>query len=206
MKIQSTPPAFFSSSSLPPVWEPSRRAAGAARPAPPMTSTGSITTRKRCRPINYPASPSPRSTRSRCTVRPSITPRASASCRSTMPPAGVTRGPSLLRLLFEERRHRQIQAAGLVPLQRRPGRRHRLAAHGRVRPQDGEDEARMAWRLRRPTRYVDNPNCLLDTGDLVFIDAMGTGLQPPRQAHYRSRISAAWRTTSPPSASSSAAS
>jgi carboxypeptidase C (cathepsin A) len=30
-----------------------------------------------------------------------------------------------------------------------------------------------------PYSYVDNPNCLLDTGDLVFIDAMGTGYSRP---------------------------
>ncbi len=30
-----------------------------------------------------------------------------------------------------------------------------------------------------PYSYVDNPNCLLDTGDLVFIDAMGTGFSRP---------------------------
>jgi carboxypeptidase C (cathepsin A) len=30
-----------------------------------------------------------------------------------------------------------------------------------------------------PYTYVDNPNCLLDTGDLVFIDAMGTGYSRP---------------------------
>lgn len=30
-----------------------------------------------------------------------------------------------------------------------------------------------------PYAYVDNPNCLLDTGDLVFIDAMGTGYSRP---------------------------
>lgn len=32
-----------------------------------------------------------------------------------------------------------------------------------------------------PYAYVDNPNCLLDTGDLVFIDAMGTGYSRPNQ-------------------------
>jgi carboxypeptidase C (cathepsin A) len=30
-----------------------------------------------------------------------------------------------------------------------------------------------------PYTYVDNPNTLLDTGDLVFIDAMGTGFSRP---------------------------
>jgi carboxypeptidase C (cathepsin A) len=30
-----------------------------------------------------------------------------------------------------------------------------------------------------PYAYVDNPNCLLDTGDMVFIDAMGTGYSRP---------------------------
>ncbi len=30
-----------------------------------------------------------------------------------------------------------------------------------------------------PYGYVDNPNCLLDTGDIVFIDAMGTGYSRP---------------------------
>ncbi len=30
-----------------------------------------------------------------------------------------------------------------------------------------------------PYSYVDNPYCLLDTGDLVFIDAMGTGFSRP---------------------------
>ncbi len=30
-----------------------------------------------------------------------------------------------------------------------------------------------------PYTYVDNPDCLLDTGDLVFIDAMGTGFSRP---------------------------
>jgi carboxypeptidase C (cathepsin A) len=30
-----------------------------------------------------------------------------------------------------------------------------------------------------PYSYVDNPNCLLDTGDMVFIDAMGTGYSRP---------------------------
>jgi carboxypeptidase C (cathepsin A) len=33
--------------------------------------------------------------------------------------------------------------------------------------------------LPPPYTYVDNPNCLLDTGDLVFIDAMGTGYSRP---------------------------
>ena len=33
--------------------------------------------------------------------------------------------------------------------------------------------------LPPPYTYVDNPNCLLDTGDLVFIDAMGTGFSRP---------------------------
>jgi carboxypeptidase C (cathepsin A) len=35
-----------------------------------------------------------------------------------------------------------------------------------------------------PYTYVDNPNCLLDTGDLVFIDAMGTGFSRPDQPHF----------------------
>ena len=36
-----------------------------------------------------------------------------------------------------------------------------------------------------PYTYVDNPYCLLDTGDLVFIDAMGTGYSRPGQARLR---------------------
>lgn len=35
-----------------------------------------------------------------------------------------------------------------------------------------------------PYSYVDNPNCLLDTGDLVFIDAMGTGYSRPTKPSY----------------------
>jgi carboxypeptidase C (cathepsin A) len=35
-----------------------------------------------------------------------------------------------------------------------------------------------------PYSYVDNPNCLLDTGDLVFIDAMGTGYSRPDKPAY----------------------
>ena len=35
-----------------------------------------------------------------------------------------------------------------------------------------------------PYTYVDNPNCLLDTGDLVFIDAMGTGFSRPDKPAY----------------------
>lgn len=35
-----------------------------------------------------------------------------------------------------------------------------------------------------PYTYVDNPNCLLDTGDLVFIDAMGTGFSRPDRPSY----------------------
>jgi carboxypeptidase C (cathepsin A) len=35
-----------------------------------------------------------------------------------------------------------------------------------------------------PYSYVDNPNCLLDTGDLVFIDAMGTGFSRPDKPGY----------------------
>jgi carboxypeptidase C (cathepsin A) len=35
-----------------------------------------------------------------------------------------------------------------------------------------------------PYTYVDNPNCLLDTGDLVFIDAMGTGFSRPDRPGY----------------------
>src|SRR5215471_17648026 len=35
-----------------------------------------------------------------------------------------------------------------------------------------------------PYTYVDNPNCLLDTGDLVFIDAMGTGYSRPDKPGY----------------------
>jgi carboxypeptidase C (cathepsin A) len=35
-----------------------------------------------------------------------------------------------------------------------------------------------------PYSYVDNPNCLLDTGDLVFIDAMGTGYSRPDKPTY----------------------
>jgi carboxypeptidase C (cathepsin A) len=35
-----------------------------------------------------------------------------------------------------------------------------------------------------PYTYVDNPNCLLDTGDLVFIDAMGTGFSRPARPTY----------------------
>ena len=57
-----------------------------------------------------------------------------------------------------------------------------------------------------PYTYVDNPNCLLDTGDLVFIDAMGTGFSRPGTARTSAPISAAWRTIWRPSASSSAAS
>src|SRR5258707_11001189 len=37
-----------------------------------------------------------------------------------------------------------------------------------------------------PYTYVDNPNCLLDTGDLVFIDAMGTGFSRPDKPSYGS--------------------
>jgi carboxypeptidase C (cathepsin A) len=35
-----------------------------------------------------------------------------------------------------------------------------------------------------PYTNVDNPNCLLDTGDLVFIDAMGTGYSRPDKPSY----------------------
>jgi len=35
-----------------------------------------------------------------------------------------------------------------------------------------------------PYTYIDNPNCLLDTGDLVFIDAMGTGYSRPDKPTY----------------------
>ena len=35
-----------------------------------------------------------------------------------------------------------------------------------------------------PYSYIDNPNCLLDTGDLVFIDAMGTGFSRPDRPGY----------------------
>ena len=38
--------------------------------------------------------------------------------------------------------------------------------------------------LPLPYTYVDNPNCLLDTGDLVFIDAMGTGYSRPDKPGY----------------------
>ena len=38
--------------------------------------------------------------------------------------------------------------------------------------------------LPPPYSYVDNPNCLLDTGDLVFIDAMGTGFSRPDKPGY----------------------
>ncbi len=38
--------------------------------------------------------------------------------------------------------------------------------------------------LPPPYTYVDNPNCLLDTGDLVFIDAMGTGFSRPDKPAY----------------------
>ncbi|HUA84828.1 MAG TPA: hypothetical protein VMB85_13275 [Bryobacteraceae bacterium] len=37
-----------------------------------------------------------------------------------------------------------------------------------------------------PYTYVDNPNCLLDTGDLVFIDAMGTGYSRPDKPSFGS--------------------
>ena len=35
-----------------------------------------------------------------------------------------------------------------------------------------------------PYTYVDNPYCLLDTGDLVFIDAMGTGFSRPAKPGF----------------------
>ena len=35
-----------------------------------------------------------------------------------------------------------------------------------------------------PYTYVDNPNTLLDTGDMVFIDAMGTGFSRPDQPQF----------------------
>jgi len=35
-----------------------------------------------------------------------------------------------------------------------------------------------------PYTWVDNPNTLLDTGDLVFIDAMGTGFSRPTNPRY----------------------
>ncbi len=35
-----------------------------------------------------------------------------------------------------------------------------------------------------PYTYIDNPNCLLDTGDLVFIDAMGTGFSRPDKPSF----------------------
>ncbi len=38
--------------------------------------------------------------------------------------------------------------------------------------------------LPPPYTYVDNPNCLLDTGDLVFIDAMGTGFSRPDKPSF----------------------
>ncbi|MDE3198875.1 MAG: peptidase S10 [Acidobacteriota bacterium] len=38
--------------------------------------------------------------------------------------------------------------------------------------------------LPPPYTYIDNPNCLLDTGDLVFIDAMGTGYSRPERPAY----------------------
>jgi len=38
--------------------------------------------------------------------------------------------------------------------------------------------------LPPPYTYVDNPNSLLDTGDMVFIDAMGTGFSRPDKAAY----------------------
>jgi carboxypeptidase C (cathepsin A) len=38
--------------------------------------------------------------------------------------------------------------------------------------------------LPPPYTYVDNPNCLLDVSDLVFIDAMGTGYSRPDKPGY----------------------
>jgi len=38
--------------------------------------------------------------------------------------------------------------------------------------------------LPPPYSYVDNPYCLLDTGDLVFIDAMGTGFSRPARPGF----------------------
>ena len=35
-----------------------------------------------------------------------------------------------------------------------------------------------------PYTYIDNPYCLLDTGDLVFIDAMGTGFSRPARPGF----------------------
>src|SRR5439155_18023243 len=53
---------------------------------------------------------------------------------------GRESGTPVLRLLFQERRHRQIQTPGLVPLQWRTRGGHDLAAHGSLRTEDGEDE------------------------------------------------------------------
>ena len=115
------------------------------------------------------------------------------------------RGTSVLRLLFQERRHRQVQAAGLVPVQRRTRRGHRLAAHGRLRPQDGEDGAERpghaaAVHLRRQSQL---PAGYRRPG---VHRRHGHGLQPSGQARLTAPISAAWRTIWRPSASSSAAS
>ena len=128
-------------------------------------------------PINYPAQPI--TTRHQITLqKETINYTAHVGFMPIRSYQRRQRGAPVLHLLFQRWRHRQIEAAGLVSFQRGTGRRHHLAAHGSVRPQDGEDET---GRQRDATRatYVDNPDRLLDTGDLVFIDAMGTGYSRP---------------------------
>ncbi len=170
------------------LWAPSRRAAPAGAAAPPTISIASTTAAtKRCSRSTIPRSPSPpqhqitlHGETIEYTAHVGFMPIQQAT-------SGVTEGPSLLRLLFEERRHRQIQAAGLVPVQRRTGRGHvwlhmgafgpkmvKMAAerHGHAAAVHLRRQSQLPARYRRPGLHRRH----------------GHGLQPPRQAQLRPRF------------------
>ncbi len=158
--------------------------AAGAPPPPPTTFTVSTTVpRRTCSPSTTRRSPLPPSTRSRCTGRPSSTPPTWALCPSSRPPAAQVKG-HLFYVYYSKN--------GVTDKSKRPvwflfnggpgaatvwlhmgafgPKMVKMAPNGLATPP--------------PYTYVDNPNCLLDTGDLVFIDAMGTGFSRPDQPQF----------------------
>ena len=148
---------------------------------------------------------SPPSIRLRCTTKPSSTPRASDSCPYAMPPPVSRKG--IFSIVYYSKN-------GVTDKSKRPvwflfnggpGAATVWLHMGAFGPKMVKMEPN-GLATPPPYTYVDNPNCLLDTGDLVFIDAMGTGFSRPEKPAYGAVILAEWRTIWRPSASSFAAS
>ena len=112
--------------------------------------------------------------------------------------AGEPHGRMFFVAYTLDRSSQPARASAHLSLERRPGLQLVTGAPARVRP---EAPRRRPRRIRRgrfsPAPGVkDNQETWLDESDLVFVDPVGTGLQPADQAGIRIRVLQCRRVTS----------